>query len=83
MGTLGTGNRHSRAGWTGRVHAIPWLYVDNHPLVAKQVDAGTSMNPATPVISEERSRADGHWMQQHAHLARLCCRTAIPLTLLA
>ena len=48
-------------------------------LQAKQLEAGTPMNPATPVMPEERSRTDDHWMQQHAHLARLCRRPAIPL----
>lgn len=54
-----------------------------HALVKKQVDAGTPMNPSTPVTPVEGSGTDGHWMQQDTHLARLFGRTAIPLALLA
>jgi len=52
-------------------------------LVAKQLDAGTSMNPSTPVMPLEGSGTDSHWMQEDAHLARLLGGGAIPLTLLA
>ena len=83
MGTLSTGKRRGSDGWSGRVWGLRGLCLDLHALVAKQLEAGTPMNPATPVMPEERSRTDDHWMQQHAHLARLCRRPAIPLALLA
>jgi hypothetical protein len=51
--------------------------------MAKQVDAGTSMNPSTPVSPEERFSADHEWMQQHADLARFLGGVAMPLALLA
>jgi hypothetical protein len=79
MGTLSTGERRGSESARG----IPCLPLDRHPLAAKQLDTGTPMNPATPVTPKDWSRTDRHGMQQHTHLARLCCRTAIPLTLLA
>ena len=41
------------------------------------------MHSATPVMPEERSGTNDDWMQEDAHLARLCCRPTIPLALLA
>jgi hypothetical protein len=52
-----------------------------HALVAKQVDAGTSMNPSTPVTPLERFSPDHERMQQYTNLARLCGGAALPLTL--
>jgi hypothetical protein len=54
-----------------------------HTLVAKQVDAGTSMNPSTPVTPSERFSPDHERMQEHTHLARLFGGAAVPLALLA
>jgi len=79
MGTLGTGKRHGSDGESG----LPRLDLDLHPLVAQELDAGPPMNPSTPVTPEDRSRTDHHWMQQHAHLTRLCRCPTIPLALLA
>ena len=79
MGTFGTGKRRRSVGERG----IPRLHLDLHALVAKQLHAGASMRPATPVTPEDRSRTDRHWMQQHAHLTRFGRRPAIPLALLA
>ena len=41
------------------------------------------MSSPAPISPEERGRTNLERMQQHAHLARLCCLPAIPLTLLA
>ena len=79
MGTLGTGKRQGNNGKRG----FPGLHLDLHALVAKQLDAGTSMNPSTPVMPLEGGGTDSHWMQEDAHLARLLGGGAIPLTLLA
>jgi hypothetical protein len=54
-----------------------------HMLVAYELHAGTPMNSAAPIAPEERERTNLERMQQDADLARLCRRTAIPLTLLA
>jgi hypothetical protein len=59
------------------------LHMQLHALVAKQVDAGTSMNPSTPVTPSERFSPDYERMQQDTHLARLFGGAALPLTLLA
>ena len=56
MGTLSPGKRRGSDGWSGRVRAIPRLCLDLHALVAKQLEAGTPMNPATPVMPEEQNR---------------------------
>src|SRR5258708_17075913 len=47
------------------------------------MDAGPPMSSPAPISPEERGRTNLERMQQHAHLARLCCLPAIPLTLLA
>ena len=57
------------------------LHMQLHALVAKQVDAGTSMNPSTPVTPSERFSPDHEGMQQYTNLARLFGGTALPLTL--
>lgn len=59
------------------------LHLDLHAKVPKEVDAGPPMIPTTPVLPEEQSRTDDHWMQQHADLTRLWRGSAIPLALLA
>lgn len=51
--------------------------------MAKQVDAGTSMTPSTPVSPEERFSADHEWMHQPAFLARFLGGVAMPLARLA
>src|SRR5437588_8684788 len=56
MDTLSTGKRRGSDGWSGRVRAIPGLCLDLHALVAKQLEAGTAMNPVTPVMPEEQNR---------------------------
>src|SRR5258708_24521281 len=78
MGPFGTGKRRESDGWSG----VPRLDLDLHALVTKQADTGTPVNPATPIMPEDTSRAHCHRMQQDAHLARLCRRSAIPLALL-
>ena len=45
-------------------------------LRAQELDTGTSIPPATPVMPQERSRANHERMQQHADLARLFGGTA-------
>ncbi len=54
-----------------------------NPLTAQELHAYPSMLPATPVTPEQGSRPNFEGVQQHAHLARLCSGTAIPLALLA
>jgi hypothetical protein len=80
MGTFGTRKRCGSDAWSGR---IPRSQLDLDALVAKQLDAGTPMNPSTPVTPEERLISDDERMQEHAHLARLGSGAAIPLTLFA
>jgi hypothetical protein len=79
MSALSTGERRGN----DSPRSISRLHLDFHPLVVKQLDASTPMNPSTPVTPEDWSRTDRHWVQQNTHLARLCCRAAIPLALLA
>lgn len=52
-------------------------------LVSHELHTSASVRSAAPIPPEEWGRTNLEWMQQHAHLARLCRRTAIPLTLLA
>lgn len=59
MSTFGTGKWCERNRWSD----IPRLDLDLHALVTKQVDAGAPVNPAPPVMPEDRSRADCHRMQ--------------------
>ena len=54
-----------------------------HALVAKEMDAGMPMNPATPVIPSDGFTPDHERMKQHADLARFGCGAALPLTLVA
>ena len=51
--------------------------------MSHELHAGPPMVSPTPIAPEERGRTHLERMQQHAHLAWLCRRTAIPLTLLA
>ena len=46
-----------------------------------QLDAGASIEAATPVSPEERGSADGQGMQQETDLARFGRVLALPLTL--
>jgi hypothetical protein len=78
MGTLSAGKRRGPDGECGRLR----LHLDHHLLMAQKLDAGPAMLPPTPVLPEERFTPDAERMQEHANLARLCRRTAIPLTLL-
>jgi hypothetical protein len=80
MRPLRAGKRCMQNDGSGRGRASG-LRLHLHALVEKQVDAGPSMNPLTPVTPVEGSGTDGHWMQQDTHLARLFGRTALPLTL--
>ncbi len=83
MGTFGPGKRRRSDRERGRVHAIPSLCLDLYTLVTKEMDAGPPMIPPAPVLPEERSRTDDHWMQQHADLAWFRRRPALPLASLA
>jgi hypothetical protein len=47
------------------------------------MDAGTPMNPPTPVFPEDGLSTDHERMQQHTDLARLLGGAALPLALLA
>jgi hypothetical protein len=53
-----------------------------HTLVAHELHTGTPIRSPAPIAPEEWGRTHRERMQQHAHLARLCRRAAIPLTLL-
>jgi len=59
------------------------LHLDLYALVAKQMDADTPMTPSTPVSPEDGFFPYNKRMQQHAHLARLCCSAALPLARLS
>jgi len=83
MSTLRTGKRRERDGWSGRVCAIPRLYLNLDALGTKEVDTRVPMTPSTPILPEERFISDNERMEEHANLARLCCGDAIPLALLA
>jgi len=78
--SLSTGQDHARG---GRRSGGGWRQVHLHPLVAEQLYTGPSMRFSAPIAPEERGRTHLERMQQHAHLARLCRRSSIPLTLLA
>ncbi len=60
-----------------------WRQAHLQALVAHELQAGTPICSAAPIAPEERGRTHLERMQQHAHLARLRRRAAIPLTLLA
>jgi hypothetical protein len=77
---LCTRQDHVREGWRSGGW---WRQAHLQALVAHQPHAGTPMCSAAPIAPEERGRTHLERMQQHAHLARLSCRAAIPLTLLA
>jgi hypothetical protein len=49
MSPLGTGKQRRSDG----ERSLLGLYLDLHPLVTKQADAGTSMQPSTPVMPED------------------------------
>jgi hypothetical protein len=57
--------------------------LDLDALMAHQLDACPAVETTTPIPPEYGLRSDAQWMQQHAHLARLCGGIALPLTLLA
>jgi hypothetical protein len=76
---LRAGQDHIRGGWrsgSGRRQA----HLDT--LVSHELHAGMPMFFPAPISPEERGRTNLERMQQHAHLTRLCRRSAIPLTLL-
>ncbi len=54
-----------------------------YPLMAQELDAGTSIPPATPIVPQERGWADHQRVEQQADLARLFGSMSLPLTLLA
>src|SRR6202011_5683693 len=82
MSTLGTGKRHGYSGRRRRGCVLRRLRLSLHPLVAKQVNAGSPMNPATPALPEKRFLSDDERMEKHTDLARFARFAAIPLTLL-
>src|SRR5215472_990419 len=53
-----------------------------HPLTTQQVHTGASMDSATPIVPEQRSRAYRERMQQQTHSSGLCRLVAMPLALL-
>jgi hypothetical protein len=59
MGTFGTGKWCESDGWSG----IPRFDLNLHALMVQQVDTGTSMHSALPIMPEDRSRANCHWMR--------------------
>ena len=73
------GRRRRRAALAGQDLCKPHLDV----LITHQLHTGTSMLSAAPVAPEQGRRTDDERMQEHAHLARLRSRAAIPLALLA
>ncbi len=78
--SLRTGQDHLRGGWRsggGRRQA----HLD--ALVSHELHAGAPVYSPAPIAPEQRGRTHLERMQQHTDLARLCRRTAIPLTLLA
>lgn len=80
MCALRTRQDHILDGWrngSGRRHA------HFEALVPHELHAGTPMFFPAPISPEDRGRTNLEPMQQHAHLARLCRRSAIPLTLVA
>jgi hypothetical protein len=52
-------------------------------LVSHEPHTSAPVFSSAPIVPEQRGRADDEWMQKDTHLARLCCRAAMPLTLLA
>lgn len=54
-----------------------------YPLGAQELDAGPSIPSATPIMPQQRSRADYQRVEQHTHLARFFGGVALPLTRLA
>src|SRR5436305_9671757 len=54
-----------------------------HALVSHELLTGAPVDSPAPIAPKQRGRTHLERMQQHADLARLCRRTAIPLTLLA
>ncbi len=57
--------------------------LDLDALIAHQLDACPAVRATTAVMPSDGLRADDHWMQQHADLARLLGGAALPLALLA
>jgi hypothetical protein len=57
------------------------MHVD--PLMAQQVHARSPMQPSTPIVPQERSRAHCEGVQQDTHLAWFPGGAALPLALLA
>ena len=54
-----------------------------HSLGTQELDAGTSISPAAPIVPQERGQADHERVEQHTHLTRLFGSTTLPLALLA
>src|SRR6266699_2013185 len=80
MRALRTGEGHSGCTW--RSSGERWqAHVDT--LMSHELHTGAPVRSATPVAPEKRSLPDDERMQEDAHLARLCRRPAIPLTLFA
>ncbi|GEM_PF-3574423 len=52
-------------------------------LMSYKAQTGTPLLSATPILPEQRGRTNLERVQQHANLAWLCSRAAIPLTMLA
>jgi hypothetical protein len=78
MCALCPGERRRRESWAGRETL---LHLHFHTLLPKERHTCASMKSPTPITPEERSRTDDEGMQEHTHLARLCCGAALPLTL--
>lgn len=78
--TLGAREDDGRCGWRsgGR-----WRQAHLQALVPHELQAGTPMDSAAPVMPEERGSTYWERMQEDAHLTGLRRSTAIPLTLLA
>jgi hypothetical protein len=69
-------------GWWLRTGRYLLLVLHIYALLTEQVHTRAPMSPSTPIVPEERLIPHSERMQQYADLARLCRRTAIPLTLL-
>ena len=55
--------------------------LDLDALITQELDAGSSVDPTTPIMPEQWRLPDSHWMQQDADLARFLGGAALPLTL--
>ncbi len=72
----------ARKGWRRQGKAGLRVTTVQHisPLMAQELDAGASIPSATPIVPEERGRADHERVEQHTDLARLFGGTTLPLT---